>query len=137
MDAPEHHFRFGLFQLCPETAELSKSGRRIALQEQPLRILVLLLERGGELVTRDELQKVLWPSVSYGDFDQGVNTAVKKLRQALGDSASNPRFVETVPRRGYRFIAPVSPAESLVATAGIPGARLEERFLPRLHAVTA
>src|SRR5262245_3088975 len=112
MDAPPgHHFRFGLFQVCPESGELWKSGRRIPMQEQPFRILVLLLQRRGELVTRDELQNLLWPTASYGDFDQGVNTAVKKLRQGLSDSASNPRFVETVPRRGYRFIAPVSTAE--------------------------
>jgi Tol biopolymer transport system component/DNA-binding winged helix-turn-helix (wHTH) protein len=131
MDAPpERHFRFGVFQAYPESGELWKSSRRIALQDQPFRMLVLLLQRGGELVTREELQNALWPNASYGDFDQGVNTAIKKLRQALGDSASNPRFVETVPRRGYRFIAPLASAE-LLADAGLPSSRYEHPLLPR------
>src|SRR5262245_21006317 len=127
METPrERHFRFGVFRAYPGSGELWKSSRRIALQDQPFRILVLLLERGGELVSREELQNALWPNASYGDFDQGVNTAVKKLRQALGDSASNPRFVETVPRRGYRFVAPVATAD-----AGLPGSSLEKSFLPQ------
>ena len=83
MDPPrERHFRFGVFQAYPTSGELWKSSRRFALQDQPFRILVLLLQRGGELVTREELKNALWPSANYGDFDEGVNTAVMKLRQA-------------------------------------------------------
>ena len=100
--------RFGVFELDLRAGALRKSGIRIKLQEQPLQILVLLLEHPGELVTRDELRHKLWSNDTYVDFDRRVNTAITKLRLALGDSADNPRFVETVPRRGYRFVAPVS-----------------------------
>src|SRR5690348_4095746 len=100
--------RFGVFELNPQTGELCKSGLRIRLQEQPLRVLVTLLERPGELVTREELRKKLWPDDTFVDFDQGLGTAIRKLREALGDTADNPRFIETLPRRGFRFIAPVN-----------------------------
>jgi DNA-binding winged helix-turn-helix (wHTH) protein len=85
--------------------EIRKSGRRIKLQDQPFRVLQILLERRGELVTREELQSLIWPEDSFGDFDHAVNVAVGKLRAALGDSAENPSFIETVPRRGDRFVA--------------------------------
>ena len=98
--------RFGTFEADPATGELRKGERRINLQEQPFRLLLLLLEHPGEVVTRDELRGKLWGE-TFVDFEEGLNTAVRKLRDALGDSASNPRFVETLPRRGYRFIAPV------------------------------
>jgi Tol biopolymer transport system component/DNA-binding winged helix-turn-helix (wHTH) protein len=124
----ERHFRFGVFQANPNSGELWKSNRRIALQDQPFRILVLLLQRAGELVSREELKNALWPSANYGDFDEGVNTAVMKLRQALGDSASNPRFIETMPRKGYRFIAPIATTESPV-DSGLSGSRLEGPYL--------
>jgi DNA-binding winged helix-turn-helix (wHTH) protein len=97
--------RFGTFEADPATGELRKAGRRINLQDQPFRLLLLLLEHPGEVVTRTELREKLWGE-TYVDFEEGLNTAVRKLRDALGDSASNPRFIETLPRRGYRFIAP-------------------------------
>ncbi len=96
--------RFGVFEADRATGELRKAGRRIRLQEQPFRILLLLLEHQGEVVSRDELQARIWGK-TYVDFEEGLNTAVRKLRDALGDSAANPRFIETLPRRGYRFIA--------------------------------
>jgi Tol biopolymer transport system component/DNA-binding winged helix-turn-helix (wHTH) protein len=111
MGQPSTHpksVRFGLFELDLEARELRKSGVRIKLQEQPFQILALLLERPGEIVTRDELQKKLWPGDTFVDFDLSLNSAVKKLRQALSDSSENPRFIETLYRRGYRFIAPVN-----------------------------
>src|SRR5687768_4222745 len=97
--------RFGTFEADPATGELRKAGRRIHLQEQPFRILLLLLEHPGEVVSRTELRERIWGE-TYVDFEEGLNTAVRKLRDALGDSAANPRFIETLPRRGYRFIAP-------------------------------
>jgi DNA-binding winged helix-turn-helix (wHTH) protein/Tol biopolymer transport system component len=100
--------RTGLFEIDPNCAELYKSGRRVSLQEQPFRVLALLLQRPGQIVTRQELQAQLWPGDTYVAFDEGLNTAIRKLRAAFGDSASNPRFIETIPRRGYRFIAPVT-----------------------------
>jgi Tol biopolymer transport system component/DNA-binding winged helix-turn-helix (wHTH) protein len=100
--------RFGLFELDIETRELRKSGMRIKLQDQPFQILAMLLERPGEIVTREELQKRLWPEDTFVDFDLSLNSAVKKLRQALSDDSENPRFVETLYRRGYRFIGPVN-----------------------------
>jgi cholera toxin transcriptional activator len=99
--------RFGLFELDVKNAELRKAGLRVKLHEQPFRILVLLVDRTGELVTRDELRTVLWPDQTFVDFDHSLNSAVNKLRETLGDSASKPRFIETIPRRGYRFMAPV------------------------------
>jgi TolB-like protein/DNA-binding winged helix-turn-helix (wHTH) protein/thioredoxin-like negative regulator of GroEL len=99
---------FGLFEADLSTGELCRTGHRVALQEKPFRILALLLERHGEVVTREEVRKQLWPVGTFVDFDEGLDTAVRKLRYALGDSAQNPTFIETIPRRGYRFIAPVS-----------------------------
>ena len=99
--------RFGVFEVDFEAAELRKRGLRVRLQEQPFRVLSLLLEQPGRVVNREELQSKLWPGDTFVDFDHGLNTAVNKIRQALGDSAANPRFVETMHRRGYRFIAPV------------------------------
>ena len=99
--------RFGTFEVDLREAVLTKGGLRIKLQEQPFQILALLLERPGEVVTRDEIRQKLWSEDTFVEFDDGLNTAVRKLRTALGDSADNPRFLETVPRRGYRFIAPV------------------------------
>src|SRR4029078_10805312 len=84
-------------------------GLKISLQDQPFRLLALLLERAGEVVTREELRDKLWPADTFVDFDHSLNTAVRKLREALGDSAETPRYVETLARRGYRFVAPVAP----------------------------
>ncbi len=101
-------FRFGLFELDEDSGELRKEGKRLpGLRDQALRILLMLLERPRNLVTRDELRERLWSADTFVDFDHGLNTAINQLRSALGDSASNPRFIETLPRRGYRFIAPV------------------------------
>src|SRR5215475_9458522 len=102
--------RFGLYEVDFAAQELRKSGIKIKIQDQPFQILALLLERPGQIVTREEIQKRLWAGDTFVDFDLGLNSAVKKLRQALGDESDNPRFVETLYRRGYRFIAPVSTA---------------------------
>jgi len=102
--------QFGLFEVDLQARELRKSGVKIKLNEQPFQVLTVLLERPGEIVTREELQARLWPADTFVDFDLSLNSAVKKLRQALGDESDNPRFVETLYRRGYRFIAPVSNA---------------------------
>src|SRR5215469_11348243 len=99
--------RFGVFELELHTGELRKHGIRVKLQDQPLRVLQVLLERPGETVTREELRRRIWPDGTFVDFDQSLNRAVNKLREALGDGAGIPRFIETLPRRGYRFIAPV------------------------------
>src|SRR5580704_13843593 len=105
----------GQFEVDMGAGELYKNGRRIALQEKPFRVLNMLLRRPGELVTREDLQSQLWSVDTHVEFDEGLNTAIRKLRTAFGDSADNPRFIETVPRRGYRFIAPVSRAEIVAA----------------------
>jgi DNA-binding winged helix-turn-helix (wHTH) protein/tetratricopeptide (TPR) repeat protein len=103
--------RFGVFEVDLRAGEVRKQGTRIRLQEQPFHVLTLLLQRPGEVVTREELRAQLWPSDTFVDFDNGLNTSINKLREALGDSADNPRFIETLPRRGYRFIAPVTGAD--------------------------
>jgi cholera toxin transcriptional activator len=104
--------RFGVFEVDSATGVLRKNGTRIRLQEQPFQILVYFLDRAGEVVTREELRQKLWPADTFVDFDHSLNTAVNKLREALGDSASSPRYVETLARRGYRFLAPVQPTEA-------------------------
>ena len=100
--------RFGTYEVDPDSGELRKAGIRIKVQQQPLKLLEILLKHPGEVVTREELRAHIWPHESYGDFDQAVTIAVAKLRGALGDSADNPRFIETIPRRCYRFIAEVA-----------------------------
>lgn len=100
-------FRFGVYEAEVATGELRKSGLKLRLQEQPFQVLVMLLERPGELVTREEIRQKLWSDDTFVDFDHSLNTVINKLREALGDSAANPRFIETLARRGYRFIAPV------------------------------
>ena len=99
--------RFGLFEADLSAGELRKRGRKIPLQDQPFRVLTLLLQRPGELVSREDFQRALWPGDTFVEFDEGLNKAIQKLRQALDDSSDNPRFIETLPRKGYRFIAPV------------------------------
>jgi DNA-binding winged helix-turn-helix (wHTH) protein len=98
---------FGTFQLDAQAGQLFKSGRVIRLKPQPLRLLQLLVGRPGDLVTRDEIKELLWGTDTFVDFEQGMNTAIRQIREALGDDAERPIFVETVPKRGYRFIAPV------------------------------
>src|ERR1700758_5245483 len=100
-------FKFGVFEADLRTGELTKLGKRVRLQEQPFQLLTMLLEKPGELVIREELRERLWPKTIV-DFDHGLNKAIGKVREALGDSAENPRFIETVARRGYRFIADVA-----------------------------
>ena len=123
MEASSHHgvVRFGVFEVELETAELRKRGVRLRLEEQPFHILSLLLERPGELITREQLREQLWPAGTFVDFDRSLNKAISKLRLALGDSAETPRFVETLHRRGYRFIAPVQMAQTPTPA---PGERL-------------
>ncbi len=104
---PRRVVHFGVFELDYGTGELRKAGLKVKLQDQPFQVLAMLLERPGELVTREELLKRLWPSGTFVDFDHGLNVAVKKLRQALSDSAENPKFIETLARRGYRFVAQI------------------------------
>ena len=99
--------RFGVFELDLRAGELRKQGMRVRLQEQPFLVLAQLVKRPGELLSREELQKELWPGESFGDFEHGLNKAVNKIREALGDSAESPRFVETIARRGYRFLPEV------------------------------
>src|SRR5467141_4654319 len=100
--------RFGVFEVDVRAGELRKQGVRIKLQEQPFQVLTVLLQRPGEVVTREELRNQNWPADTFVDFDNSLNTAINKLREALGDSADSPRFIETLPRRGYRFISPIS-----------------------------
>jgi TolB-like protein/DNA-binding winged helix-turn-helix (wHTH) protein/Flp pilus assembly protein TadD len=114
---PIHRLRFGLFEVDLRAGELTKQGRRLRLQEQPFQVLAMLLEKPGQLVTREDLCSRLWPRTTV-DFDHGLNKAISKIREALGDSAENPRFVETVARRGYRFLADVT----VVDADGQPGA---------------
>ena len=102
--------RFSTFEVDLHTGELRQRGQRVKLQEQPLHVLAALLERPRELVTREDLQKKLWPADTFVDFDHSLNAAIRRLRDALGDSAEKPRFVETVARRGYRFLAPLNGA---------------------------
>jgi DNA-binding winged helix-turn-helix (wHTH) protein len=108
---------FGIYEANLRTGELRRGGLKVKLQEKPFQVLSVLLERRGDLVTRDELRERLWPSDTFVDFDHGLNTAVNKLREVLGDSAASPRFIETLPRRGYRFIAEVRPAGPSVPRA--------------------
>jgi len=109
--------RFGLFEADLASGELRKSGVKLRLQEQPFQLLAMLVERPGDVVTREELRQKLWPADTFVDFDHSLNTAVNKLREVLGDSASSPRYVETLARRGYRFIAPVQREKGIVGTA--------------------
>ena len=124
-------FRFGVFEADLSAAELRKSGVRIRLQEQPFQVLAYLLEHPGEVVSREDLRQRLWPSDTFVDFDHSLNTAVNKLREALGDSASSPRYVETLARKGYRFVAPVqAPEPAAVAASSAPSADHPELEVP-------
>lgn len=130
--------RFGVFELDLNAGELRKNGAKLRLQGQPFQVLALLLDRPGEVVTRDELRQQLWPADTFVDFDHSLNTAINKVRDALGDSASSPRYVETLARRGYRFIAPLHPAtqpEALAASPPSPSASTtpSAALHPELH----
>jgi cholera toxin transcriptional activator len=104
---PARRYRFGVFEADSTTGELRRKGLRVKLHSQPFQVLFMLLERPGEMLTREEICRELWPDGTFVDYEHGVNSAVNRLREALGDKASNPRFVETLARRGYRFVAPV------------------------------
>src|SRR6266403_1250821 len=121
--------RFGTFEVDVSAGELRKQGVRIKLQEQPFHVLTVLLQRPGEVVTREELRSQNWPADTFVDFDNSLNTAINKLREALGDSADNPRFIETLPRRGYRCIAPVTGLDEVTreTAAGVTAAALPRR----------
>jgi TolB-like protein/DNA-binding winged helix-turn-helix (wHTH) protein/Flp pilus assembly protein TadD len=122
--------RFGVFEVDLRSGELRKGGLKIKLQEQPFQILTMLLERPGEIITREEIEKKLWSADTFVDFEHSLATAVKKLREALDDSADNPRFVETLPRRGYRFIAPLDVGAGLaLPTRAQQAAPLRRRWL--------
>jgi DNA-binding winged helix-turn-helix (wHTH) protein len=125
MDNGDHSaqiVRFGLFEADLQTGELRKNGLRVPLQGQPFQVCAILLKNSGGLVTREELRQQVWPEDTFVDFDHALNTAITKIRLALGDEADNPRFVETLPRRGYRFIGsvakPISQAVPPVASKG-------------------
>lgn len=113
LDAPlAIRYRFGVFEADTATGELRRQGIRIKLNAQPFQVLCLLLDRPNQVVTRDEIARKLWPAETFVDFDHGLNSAINRIREALGDTAANPRFVETLARKGYRFIAPVTPVSS-------------------------
>jgi TolB-like protein/DNA-binding winged helix-turn-helix (wHTH) protein/Flp pilus assembly protein TadD len=118
-DSPATSYRFGLFEVDSRTGELRKQGRQLKLRGRPFDILLLLLARGGDVISREELRQQLWQADTFVDFDHGLNSAINRLREALGDSAENPRFIETLPKRGYRFIAPIE-IPHLTAPAVIP-----------------
>src|SRR5499425_2924849 len=100
--------RFGVFELDLQRAELRKNNVRVKLQEQPLKVLQALLENPGQIVSREDLRRRVWPANTFVEFDQGLYSAMARLRDALGDSSDSPRFIETLARRGYRFIAPIA-----------------------------
>jgi DNA-binding winged helix-turn-helix (wHTH) protein len=106
-DTTGQRYRFGTFEVDAATGELRRQGLRVKLNTQPFQVLLMLLDRPGELLTREEISRALWPDGTFVDYEHGVNSAVNRIREALGDNAANPRFLETLARRGYRFIAPV------------------------------
>src|SRR2546430_10495337 len=107
MPATAHHLKFGDLEFDPASGELWRSGDRVLLPNQPFRLLAILIRRSGALVSREEIRRELWPEETFVDFEHSLNAAVRRLREAIGDSASAPRFIETVPQRGYRFIGKV------------------------------
>jgi cholera toxin transcriptional activator len=127
--------RFSVFEADLQARELRKSGRRLRVQEQPFSVLAALIARPGAIVTREELRAELWPADTFVDFDHSLNTAVNKLREVLGDSATEPRFIETVARRGYRFVGEVQPETSpaVIPPNGAAVAVNAEHDLPRPH----
>ena len=127
---PTSIVRFGTYEVSLDSGEVRKAGLRIKVQQQPMKLLGILLERPGEVVTREELRSLVWPNESFGDFDQALNIAIGKLRSALGDSAENPRFIETLPKRGYRFIADVSVVDANGRPKNAPDGLLGARKNP-------
>jgi len=122
-------FRFGMFELDSVTGELRKDGKsRPRIRDQALQILIMLLEKSDDVVSRDELRERLWPADTFVDFDHGLNTAINQVRTALGDSAANPKFIQTLPRRGYRFIGPVQIVAGQNAAASV-GAENRDKII--------
>src|ERR1700676_5491167 len=115
--------RFDDFEVNLCSGEVWKHGIRVRLQDQPFQVLRVLLERPQQIVTRDELKQALWPADTFVDFDDGLNTAVKKLRELLGDSSERPRYIETIPRRGYRFVGSIALPSPVVARASAPSSQ--------------
>jgi DNA-binding winged helix-turn-helix (wHTH) protein len=121
----EQRYRFGVFEADAATGELRRQGVRVRLAAQPFQVLLMLLERPGELLTREEISGGLWPDGTFVDYEHGVNSAVNRIREAIGDTASNPRFIETLARRGYRFLAPVEKIYPGKAQADAPAMQAE------------
>jgi eukaryotic-like serine/threonine-protein kinase len=135
--APEISYSFGLYMLDPGDGTLTRDSVRVRVQEQPFQLLLLLVERAGQIVSREEIRNRLWPQNTFVEFDKSLGVAVLKVREALGDDAGNPRFIETIPRRGYRFIAPVKVETAHVAAAAttpVPAAPTASVFHPNLYA---
>ena len=140
-------YRFGLFEANPDAGELLKKGVRVKLQEQPFRLLCLLLEKPGQILTKEDVRERLWPGNTFVEFDASLSVAVGKLRDALGDDSDNPRFIETVPRKGYRFVAPAErngtpaaqPISAIAETAEVPNQppAVAERALPVIRVTLA
>jgi DNA-binding winged helix-turn-helix (wHTH) protein len=131
MTASRETFCFGEFELDVDAGELRQKNRRVKLQPQPFKLLLLLVRKGGTLVSRDEIRRELWPDGTFVDFDQSVNFSIKQIRDVLGDDAERPLYIETIPRRGHRFIAPVStpgqaPPRPSFFPPGATGIRLEK-----------
>ena len=125
VDGPARRYRFGIFEADASTGELRRQGVRVKLNAQPFQVLCLLLEKPGELLTREQICRALWPETTFVDYEHGLNSAINRIREALGDSASSPRYLETLARRGYRFVAPVErivPAEADLAPQVVPAA---------------
>src|SRR5215471_9959718 len=129
---PATVFRFGTFEVDVRAGELRKQGVKVRIQGQPLHLLTVLMQRAGEVVTRDELRSQIWHSDTFVDFDNGLNTSINRLREALGESADNPRFIETLPRRGYRFIAPITVDNPATAMPLKPASEVAVRGTPRI-----
>jgi len=136
---PAPRYRFGIFEVDAAAGELRRQGLRVKLNTQPFQVLLMLLDRPGQLLTREEISRQLWPEGTFVDYDHGLNSAVNRIREALGDTAANPRFLETLARRGYRFIAPVervnpepNPSSGEDISPAISGspARTEDRPTP-------
>src|SRR5215472_9024754 len=123
-------YRFGAFELDSRSRELRKHGVRIKLQDQPLRILLMLVQHPAEVVTREQIQSELWPAGTYVDYENAINSSVRKLREALGDDPSNPRFIDTLSRRGYRLLVPVSRDGAADVPAEQPGPTGRRRWWP-------
>jgi DNA-binding winged helix-turn-helix (wHTH) protein len=126
MRSPRQLFRFGEFDLDLDAGELRRAGRLVRLQPQPFKLLALVIRRAGTVVTREEIRAELWTDGTFVDFDQAVNFAVRQIRDAIGDAADRPVYLQTVPKRGYKFIAPVEQPGNAAATGGPDTIRLQK-----------